>query len=57
MGRTVRPDVLHKEFPDAPFVAPSPIAMSTQAEPVPRELTKDGTRFATVERPALYCRC
>ncbi|KAM5541251.1 hypothetical protein V8D89_005180 [Ganoderma adspersum] len=42
MGRTARPDILHKEFPDAPFVAPSPIALSTQAGlPVPRELTKD----------------
>ena len=54
MGRTVRPDVLHKEFPDAPFVAPSPIALSTQLEHVPRELTKDGACFAAVERLAFY---
>ncbi|KAI1789458.1 NADH:flavin oxidoreductase/NADH oxidase [Ganoderma leucocontextum] len=41
MGRTARPDILHKDFPDAPFVAPSPIPISKQPEPVPRELTKD----------------
>ena len=45
MGRTARPDILHKEFPDAPFVAPSPVPMSKQVEPVPCELTKDGACF------------
>ncbi|PIL29745.1 hypothetical protein GSI_08184 [Ganoderma sinense ZZ0214-1] len=40
-GRTARPDILHQEFPDAPFTAPSPIALSSQPEAVPRELTKD----------------
>ena len=45
LGRAARPDVLHKEFPDVPFAGPSPIAMSTQTEPVPRELTKDGACF------------
>ena len=44
MGRTARPDILHKEFPDVPFVAPSPIPLGEQAEQVPRELTKDGAR-------------
>ena len=57
MGRTARPDVLHKEFPDAPFVAPSPIPMGKQAEPVPRELTKDGACFAAVKRPAFDRGC
>ena len=56
MGRTVRPDILHKEFPDAPFVGPSPIALSTQPEHVPRELTKDGACFIAAARPALYGR-
>ncbi|PIL29743.1 hypothetical protein GSI_08182 [Ganoderma sinense ZZ0214-1] len=41
LGRTARPNVLHQLFPDAPYVAPSPIALSTQPDHVPRELTKD----------------
>ncbi|TBU61591.1 NADH:flavin oxidoreductase/NADH oxidase [Dichomitus squalens] len=41
VGRTARPAVLHEEFPDVPFAAPSPIALSTQPEAVPRELTKE----------------
>ena len=44
LGRAARPDTLHQEFPDAPYVAPSAIALSTQPDAVPRELTKDGAR-------------
>ncbi|PIL29744.1 hypothetical protein GSI_08183 [Ganoderma sinense ZZ0214-1] len=45
MGRAARPHVLLKEFPDAPFAAPSPTPLKSQPEPVPRELTKDGVHF------------
>ncbi|KAI0779323.1 NADH:flavin oxidoreductase/NADH oxidase [Fomes fomentarius] len=41
LGRAARPEHLHKEYPDAPYVAASPIALSTSPEDVPRELTKE----------------
>ncbi|KAI0630870.1 NADH:flavin oxidoreductase/NADH oxidase [Trametes polyzona] len=41
MGRAARPAKLHKENPDYPYVAASPIALSTSPGDVPRELTKE----------------
>ena len=43
LGRAARPAMLHKEFPDYPYVSSSPIALSAHPEDVPRELTQDGT--------------
>ena len=45
LGRSARPDILHKEFPDAPYAAPSPIPLRSQPEAIPRELTKAGVSF------------
>ena len=42
LGRAARPAALHQEDPNYPYVAASPIALSTSPEDVPRELTKDG---------------
>ncbi|PIL29738.1 hypothetical protein GSI_08177 [Ganoderma sinense ZZ0214-1] len=58
LGRAARPDVLHKEFPDVPYVAPSAIALSTQPDSVPRELTKDEIKqyvqwYATAAKNAI----
>ncbi|KAH9942532.1 NADH:flavin oxidoreductase/NADH oxidase [Epithele typhae] len=39
LGRTARPDLFNKEFPDYPYVAPSPIALKEHAEHAPRALT------------------
>ncbi|KAH9858653.1 NADH:flavin oxidoreductase/NADH oxidase [Lenzites betulinus] len=41
MGRTARPPMLHRESPDYPHVAPSPIPLSSSPDSIPRELTKD----------------
>ena len=43
LGRAARPALLHKEFPDYPYVAASPIPLSEHPDDVPRELTQDGT--------------
>ncbi|KAI0827754.1 NADH:flavin oxidoreductase/NADH oxidase [Trametes gibbosa] len=41
LGRAARPAVLRKENASYDYVAPSPIALSTSPEDVPRELTKE----------------
>ena len=42
LGRAARPALLHKESPDYPHVAASPIPLSDHPEDVPRALTTDG---------------
>ncbi|KAI0744235.1 NADH:flavin oxidoreductase/NADH oxidase [Daedaleopsis nitida] len=41
LGRAARPELFRKEFPDYPYVAASPIPLSTQPDDIPRELTKE----------------
>ncbi|KAI0690079.1 NADH:flavin oxidoreductase/NADH oxidase [Cerioporus squamosus] len=41
LGRAARPDLLHKESPDYPYVSSSPIPLSDRPNDIPRELTKD----------------
>lgn len=43
LGRAARPAMLHKEFPDYPYVAASPIPLNERPDDVPRALTKEGT--------------
>ena len=43
LGRAARPAMLHKEFPDYPYVSASPIPLSERPDDVPRALTQDGT--------------
>ncbi|RPD62527.1 NADH:flavin oxidoreductase/NADH oxidase [Lentinus tigrinus ALCF2SS1-7] len=40
LGRAARPDLLHKEYPDYPYVSSSPIPLSDRPQDVPRELAK-----------------
>ena len=42
LGRAARPALLHKEFPDYPYVAASPIPLSTSPDDIPRALTIEG---------------
>jgi NADPH2 dehydrogenase len=39
LGRTARPEQLHEEDPSFDYVAPSPIALSSRPNDIPRELT------------------
>ncbi|RPD53056.1 NADH:flavin oxidoreductase/NADH oxidase [Lentinus tigrinus ALCF2SS1-7] len=41
LGRAARPELLQKEYPDAPYVSASPIPLSERPNDIPRELTKD----------------
>ncbi|KAI0661290.1 NADH:flavin oxidoreductase/NADH oxidase [Cubamyces menziesii] len=41
LGRAARPAALKQEDPNYPYVAPSPIPLSTSPDDVPRELTKE----------------
>ncbi|KAI0742656.1 NADH:flavin oxidoreductase/NADH oxidase [Daedaleopsis nitida] len=59
LGRSARPAQLKQENPDYPHVAPSPIALSTSPEDVPRELTKAEIKeyigwFATAASNAVH---
>ena len=42
LGRTARPEIFNKEFPDYPFVAASPIPLKRFPNDIPRALTIDG---------------
>ncbi len=48
LGRAARPELLQKEYPDAPYVSSSPIPLSDRPNDIPRELTKDGEPSSAV---------
>ncbi|TFK92882.1 NADH:flavin oxidoreductase/NADH oxidase [Polyporus arcularius HHB13444] len=59
LGRAARPAALKQENPDFPYVAPSPIPLSTSPDDVPRELTKDEIKqyvewYGTAARNAVH---